>query len=98
MNRNTPIQNLPKPPAEYNQLYFDSLVRNIGIHIFNQRVPGELVGSSLMLLQCPSSGYGLRDGMTWADGSGVLRVVLPGQVFAPSNKVKIKLGTVTVTT
>lgn len=98
MNRNTPIQNLPKPPSQYDQLYFDSLVRNISIHIFNQRVPGELVGSSLMLLQCPSSGYGLRDGMTWADGSGVLRVVLPDQVFAPSNKIKIKLGTVTVTT
>ena len=98
MNRNTPIQNLPKPPSQYDQLYFDSLVRNIGLHIFNQRVPGELVGSSLMLLQCPSSGYGLRDGMTWADGSGVLRVVLPDQVFAPSNKIKIKLGTVTVTT
>ena len=98
MNRNTPIQNLPKPPSQYDQLYFDSLVRNINIHIFNQRVPGELVGSSLMLLQCPSSGYGLRDGMTWADGSGVLRVVLPDQVFAPSNKIKIKLGTVTVTT
>ena len=98
MNRNTPIQNLPKPPSQYDQLYFDSLVRNIGIHIFNQRVPGELVGSSLMLLQCPPSGYGLRDGMTWADGSGVLRVVLPDQVFAPSNKIKIKLGTVTVTT
>ena len=98
MNRNTPIQNLPKPPSQYDQLYFDSLVRNISIHIFNQRVPGELVGSSLMLLQCPSSGYGLRDGMTWADGIGVLRVVLPDQVFAPSNKIKIKLGTVTVTT
>ena len=98
MNRNTPIQNLPKPPSQYDQLYFDSLVRNISIHIFNQRVPGELVGSSLMLLQCPPSGYGLRDGMTWADGSGVLRVVLPDQVFAPSNKIKIKLGTVTVTT
>ena len=98
MNRNTPIQNIPKPPSQYDQLYFDSLVRNISIHIFNQRVPGELVGSSLMLLQCPSSGYGLRDGMTWADGSGVLRVVLPDQVFAPSNKIKIKLGTVTVTT
>ena len=98
MNRNTPIQNLPKPPSQYDQLYFDSLVRNISIHIFNQRVPGELVGSSLLLLQCPSSGYGLRDGMTWADGSGVLRVVLPDQVFAPSNKIKIKLGTVTVTT
>ena len=98
MNRNTPIQTLPKPPSEYDQAYFDSLVRNLGIHIYNQRIPGELVGSALMLLQCPRSGYGLRDGMVWADGDGLLRIVLPGQIFAPSNKIKIKLGTVTVTT
>lgn len=98
MNRNTPIQTLPKPPAQYDQLYFDSLIRNLGIHIYNQRVPGELVGASIMLLQCPRSGYGLRDGMVWADGDGVLKVVLPNQVFAPSNRIRIKLGTVTVTT
>ena len=57
-----------------------------------------MVGASIMLLQCPRSGYGLRDGMVWADGDGVLKIVLQGQVFAPSNTIKIKLGTVTVTT
>jgi len=98
MNRNTPIQTLPKPPSEYDQTYFDSLIKNLGIHIFNQRIPGEMVGASIMLLQCPRSGYGLRDGMVWADGDGVQKIVLQGQVFAPSNTIKIKLGTVTVTT
>jgi hypothetical protein len=98
LNRKTPIQTLPKPPQEYDPLYFDALIRNIGIHIWNMQVPGEVVGSSLMLLQCPRSGYGLRNGMVWADGDGVLRIVLPDQVFAPSNAIKIKLGTVTVTT
>lgn len=98
MNRNTPLQVLPKPPSEYKQEYFDSLIKNLGIFIYGQRVPGELVGSSIMLLRCPRSGYGLRDGMVWADGDGVLKIVLPGQVFAPSNTINIKLGTVTVTT
>jgi len=98
MNRNTPIQTLPKPPKEYDQTYFNSLIKNLGIHIYNQRIPGEMVGSSVMLLQCPRSGYGLQDGMVWADGDGVLKIVLQGQVFAPSNTIKIKLGTVTVTT
>jgi hypothetical protein len=98
MNRNTPIQTLPKPPSQYDQTYFDSLIKNLGIHIYNQRIPGEMVGASIMLLQCPRSGYGLREGMVWADGDGVLKIVLQGQVFAPSNTLKIKLGTVTVTT
>jgi len=98
MFRGTPIQTLPKPPSDYNQEYFDSLIKNLGIHIYNQRVPGEIVGSSIMLLQCPTSGYGLRNGMIWADDTGTLKIVLPGQVFAPTNKIKIKLGTVTVTT
>jgi hypothetical protein len=98
MNRNTPIQTLPKPPSQYDQTYFDSLIKNLGIHIYNQRIPGEMVGASIMLLQCPRSGYGLREGLVWADGDGVLKIVLQGQVFAPSNTLKIKLGTVTVTT
>jgi hypothetical protein len=98
MNRNTPIQALPKPPAQYDQAYFDSLVRNIALSIYNQTVPGDIVGSSLMLLRYPRSGYGLRDGMVWADADGTLKVVLAGQAYAPSNSIKIKLGTVTVTT
>lgn len=96
MNRLQTIQQIPFPPNLYSKAFLDQLVRTINLMILNNANPGDIVGVNLLLLKEPESGYGLATGATWQDHNGFIKRIRPNEAFAPSAKIKAKLGTVTV--
>lgn len=96
MNRKNPNQLIPTAPSEYKKDYLDLVVRALNLSIANGANPGDIVGSSLLIINLSQSGYGLRDGAVFVDGNGFLKMVRAGEAYAPTNQFRVKLGTVTV--
>ena len=73
-----PIAPLPFPPTSYDQRYFNETIRTLNLYFRQIQNPGPLVGSTLSLLQLPTSATGLRVGDVWVDttAGNVLKVVL----------------------
>lgn len=73
-----PIAPLPFPPTSYDQRYFNETIRTLNLYFRQIQNPGPLVGSTLSLLQLPTSATGLRVGEVWVDttAGNVLKVVL----------------------
>lgn len=94
--RNAFSQPLPLAPAVYDREYLNKLVRAWNAYVIDSVTPGDVVASSLLLLGIPATGYGLVNGAVWADDTGVLRAVQPGQAFSPSMYVRLAPGQVTV--
>lgn len=94
--RNAFPQSFPLAPAVYDREYINKLVRALNAYVTDSVTPGDVVGSSLLLLGLPGMGYGLVDGAVWTDDMGILRAVLSGQVFAPSMYLRLAPGQVTV--
>lgn len=90
---------LPNAPSTYDVGYFNQLVRQIEKVLNNNDQP-ELAKADALYLDLntlPSSGYGLRPGFVFRDGS-FLKIVLEGSVYMPSLKITVSRGTITVTT
>lgn len=96
MNLKSPTQLIPTAPSEYRKDYLDLVVRALNLFISNNANPGDMVGSSLLIISPSQSGYGLRDGAVFVDGDGFLKMVRAGEAYAPTNRFRVKLGTVTV--
>jgi hypothetical protein len=96
VNLKTPRQLVPTAPSEYRKDYLDQVVRAVNLFIGDALNPGDLVGSSLMIINPAESGYGLRVNAVYVDESGFLRMVRPADTYAPTNRIRVKLGTVEV--
>lgn len=73
-SRNTPAPYFPIPPREYNQSYFNEIIRAFSLFIQEQRNPGDIRGATLTITDLPTSATGLPVGTIWND-SGTLKVV-----------------------
>ena len=90
-------QVLPLPGPAYSQEYFNQLVRAMGRHIEEMTNPGDVACSSLIILQIPHSGGGLKEGSVWSN-NGVLYIVEPNVGYPSGVSATVSRGTVTVTT
>ena len=61
-------------PEEYDQLYFDDLVRALSLFVEQQRNPGEIRGTKITLTDLPTSPTGLGNGALYND-SGTVKIV-----------------------
>lgn len=86
---------LPLPPAEYDRLYMESLVRAIEIHFLQSAEPGDMRAAKMAATQLPTTGGALRDGDIFDDG-GTLRIVRSGDVFSGTALATGYVGDVTV--
>lgn len=89
---------LQQPPATYTQTYFSQLVRDIR-QLFNTTInPAQSTIGILTLTGSPTLAAGFPPGTVYVDGSsGILKIVLANQAYAPSFAITVALGTVVAT-
>lgn len=86
---------LPLPPAVYDRVYMESLVRTIELHFQQGAEPGDLRAAKMAATQLPTTGGDLRDGDIFDDG-GTLRIVRTGDAFSGTSVGTTAVGSVTV--
>jgi len=96
MNLKVKVAALPIPPGEYKREDFNQIIRKLNQLIDNVFNPGDIVCSSVQIIDAPENGYGLPVNGVYVDASGILRVARLEDVFAPSFRVRVKLNNVTV--
>ena len=69
-----PLPQFPLPPAEYDRIYFDELIRSLTQIVTQIQNPGELRGTTITLTDLPTSPTGLETGALYNDG-GTVKVV-----------------------
>ena len=62
------------PPNEYNEEYFNEMVRSLSQLVTQLQNPGELRGTKITLTQLPTSSEGLESGALFND-NGTVKVV-----------------------
>lgn len=68
------LPRLPSPPSEINQRYMADLIRALETFMTQERNPGELRGTKIVLTDLPTSSTGLESGSLWND-SGTVKIV-----------------------
>ena len=86
---------LPLPPAEYDRLYMESLVRAIEIHFLQSAEPGDVRAAKMAATQLPTTGGALRDGDIFDDG-GTLKIIRAGDSYSGTTVGTTAVGTVTI--
>jgi hypothetical protein len=68
---------LPIPPKDYNQQYFNELLRVLNLYFRTIQNPGDSVVNTLRILNLPTSDTDLPSGSVWVDttASNVLKIV-----------------------
>ena len=61
-------------PEEYDQTYFDGMVRSLTQLVVQLQNPGELRGTKITLTDLPTSASGLESGALFND-SGTVKIV-----------------------
>ena len=61
-------------PEEYDQTYFDDMVRSLTQLVVQLQNPGELRGTKITLTDLPTSASGLESGALYND-SGTVKIV-----------------------
>ena len=69
-----PLPQFPLPPAEYDRIYFDELIRALTQIVTQIQNPGELRGTKITLTDLPTSPTGLETGALYTD-NGTVKVV-----------------------
>lgn len=87
----------PRPPKEYDPAYFERLVNLLNHMETRLHNLGDLGMDSFHLRECPSEGGGLRVGDVFEEG-GILKIVLPNDIYVSSISMTSYLGTVAVST
>ena len=96
MNRKSPISPLRiLSDKEVTTEKFNEVVRSFNQLLLSISNPGDVVCSSLTLLNLPYNGYGLPTGGVYRDSGGSLWTTQEGEAFAPSFIARYKMGTVT---
>ena len=97
MSRNLVRPFFPIPPSEYEQSYFNEVIRSFAVYLDQVQNPGEGRHTTLVLTDLPSNDFGLEDGSIFVV-DGVLRISVVSKPFASSFLVTGFVGAVTVTT
>ena len=66
-----PLPQFPLPPAEYDRIYFDELIRALTQIVTQIQNPGELRGTTITLTDLPTSPTGLETGALYNDSDTV---------------------------
>ena len=90
---------LPSSPNDYEQSYFNQLVRQIekGLNELSHPSLAKCDQLFIDINTLPSTGAGLRPGFVFRDGS-ILKIVKEGDVYIDTYFITVALGTITVTT
>lgn len=67
--------NLPLPPTEYSEQYFNQLVRSLNAYFRQVGSTTPIVVDSITLNSLPTSAVGLPVGSVWND-AGTLKIVI----------------------
>tara|TARA_R100000963_G_C4561982_1_gene50479 strand:- start:189 stop:485 length:297 start_codon:yes stop_codon:yes gene_type:complete len=86
---------LPLPPAQYDRVYMESLVRAIEIHFLQGAEPGDMRAAKMAATQLPTTGGALRDGDIFDDG-GILKIIRSGDSYSGTAVGTTAVGTVTI--
>ena len=97
MSRNLVRPFFPIPPSEYEQSYFNEVIRSFAVYLDQMQNPGEGRHTTLVLTELPSNDSGLEEGSIFVV-DGVLRIAVASKPFAASFSVTGSVGSVTVTT
>ena len=97
MSRNLVRPFFPIPPSEYEQSYFNEVIRSFAVYLDQVQNPGEGRHTTLVLTDLPSNDFGLEDGSIFVV-DGVLRISVVSQPHAASFLSTGQVGSVTVTT
>tara|TARA_R100001510_G_C7651594_1_gene209307 strand:- start:357 stop:584 length:228 start_codon:yes stop_codon:yes gene_type:complete len=71
MSRQLVPPNFPLAPEEYDQQYFNEMVRSLSQLVTQLQNPGELRGTKITLTQLPTSDSGLEVGALFNDNGTV---------------------------
>lgn len=103
MSRNLVRPFFPIPPQEYDQRYFDEVIRSFSIYLDQMQNPGEGRNTNLVLTNLQTDDQGLEVGSLYqgadADGlRGYVKITLANISSLRGNSVTGSVGAVTVTT
>lgn len=87
----------PRPPAEYNQFYFQDLTRSLEALVVAIRTAGEGRQTTIVLTNLQSDEYGLEAG-TIFQAAGVLRIPQLNSAYVRGLFATGTIGSVSVTT
>ena len=97
-SRQNPLPHkMPNAPEEYDVSFFNQMNKQIEriLNDLNQPALAKAGALYLDINSLPASGYGLRQGFVYRDGS-ILKIVLDGNAFVLKNSITVSLGTLTV--
>jgi hypothetical protein len=103
MSRNLVRPFFPIPPQEYDQTYFDEVIRSFAVYLDQMQNPGEGRHTALVLTNLQTDDQGLEAGSLYqganSDGlMGYVKITLADISSLRGNSITGSVGSVTVTT
>lgn len=96
MSRNLALPFFPVPPNQYDQQYFDTLVRSFAIYLDQIQQPGEGRLTSLVLTNLKNNDMGLEEGALF-NWEGYVKITELNRPHVLGNTMTSSVGSVTVT-
>ena len=97
MSRNLVLPFFPVPPNDYEQQYFDTLVRNFSVYLDQIQNPGEGRASTFVMTNLQNDDQGLEVGGLFNHG-GYVKIAETHSPHVGTNVGTTAVGSVTVTT
>ena len=103
MSRNLVRPFFPIPPQEYDQMYFDEVIRSFAVYLDQMQNPREGRHTRLVLTNLQNDDQGLEVGslFQYRDAAGIMgqiKIVVANQPNLRGNSITGSVGSVTVTT
>ena len=103
MSRNLVRPFFPIPPQEYDQTYFDEVIRSFAVYLDQMQNPGEGSNTGLVLTNLQTDDQGLEPGSLYqyrnaAGDMGSVKIAVANQSNLRGNPATGYVGAVTVTT
>ena len=97
MSRNLVRPFFPIPPADYNQMYFEEVMRSFSVYLVNMQNPGEGRNTGLVLTNLQTDDSGLETGALFQQG-GFVKIALVNMPHIRGQQATGNVGSVTVST
>ena len=103
MSRNLVRPFFPIPPQEYDQTYFDEVIRSFAVYLDQMQNPGEGRNTALVLTNLQTDDQGLEPGSLYQEANsdglmGYVKITLADISALRGNVSTGQVGSVTVTT
>lgn len=96
MSRNLVSPFFPLPPREYDQLYFQEVIRSFSVYINQQQSPGEGRNTFIVLTNLQTNDVGLETGALF-EVDGFVKITKINTPHVAGNSATGSVGSVTVT-